>query len=233
MFWFAYMPSLAKMFQLTQHHIPSLAQLFPLMTYVPAHGITGSFSYLSFSHLLMWHCMTSQAHLFPPTHVPLCDLIHGTYPVCSVWHHPWNLPRLFSVTSSMELTLSVQCDLIHGTYPVCSVWHHPWNLPRLFSVTSSMELTPSVQCDLIHGTYPVCSVWHHPWNLPRLFSMTLLGIWGRTFPIMCDMWPVLTKWVFCAQIGHLFITFVCSLYSPWVTIRLLYHFGFVYIVHWF
>ena len=30
----------------------------------------------------------------------------------------------------------------------------------------------------------------------------------------------------CSQTGLLFIIFVCSLYSPWATIRLLHHFGF-------
>ena len=33
----------------------------------------------------------------------------------------------------------------------------------------------------------------------------------------------------CARID-LFITFVCSLYSPWATVRLLHHFGFVYVL---
>ena len=85
--------------------------------------------------------MTSQAHLFPPTHVPLCDIIRGTYP-------------------------SAQRDIA-------------WRLRQSFS--------------------------HHVWH----------------------MWPVLTKWVFFAWTGLLFLTFVCSLYSPWATIRLLHHFGFV------
>ena len=35
----------------------------------------------------------------------------------------------------------------------------------------------------------------------------------------------------CAQIDLLFIIFVCSLYSPWTTVRLLHHFGF-YVLIW-
>ena len=154
MFWLAYMPSLAEMFQLT-HHIPSLAQLFPLMTYL--HSSTRH-NWQSFSCLLinvMLYVVTGKV-------LPLysCDI---------VWHHRHIFSHLLMchyVTSSMELTHLAQRDTA-------------WRLRQSFS--------------------------HHVWH----------------------MWPVLTKWVFCAQIGLLFITFVCSLYSPWATIRLLHHFGFV------
>ena len=49
----------------------------------------------------------------------------------------------------------------------------------------------------------------------NLFKLLVNGKYTKHFPF------------FCAWIDLPFIIFVCSLYRPWVTIRLLHHFGFV------